>query len=68
MADTIEQPRTGEAAALRTRLLAALHTRIGLRQAIFMAEVLAPPVAKRRSRRRPPTGVSSASPTGRGPV
>jgi hypothetical protein len=68
MADAIAQPRTERVAALRARLLAALKTRAGLRQAIFMAEVLAPPVGKRRSRRRPPTGASSASPTGRGPV
>jgi hypothetical protein len=65
MADTIGQPRTGETAALRTRLLAALNTRAGLRQAIFMAEILAPPVAKRGARSHPPTRASSSSSMGR---
>jgi hypothetical protein len=67
MADITPQRPTEEAAALRRRLLAALKTQVGLRQAIMTAEVLAPPVAKRRVRSHLPTRASSASPTGKTP-
>jgi hypothetical protein len=67
MADITPQRPTEEAAALRRQLLAALNTRRGLRQAIIMAEILSPPVAKRRVRSHPPTRASSASPTGKTP-
>ena len=64
MADTTVQPSTDGAAALRTRLLAALNTRAGMRQAIFMAEILLPPVAKRRVQSHPPTRALSSSSMG----
>ena len=67
MADTAEQPPIRETASLRAQLRATLNTRAGLRLAIFMAEILAPSVAKRRSRSRPPLRGSSPSPTGREP-
>ena len=67
MADITPQRLTEEVASLHRRLLAALNTRAGLRQAILMAEILAPPVAKRRARSHPRTRASSASPTGRTP-
>ena len=61
MADALAQPRPERVAALRARLLAALKTRAGLRQAIFMVEVLAPPVAKRGARLHSSTRASSPS-------
>ena len=37
----------------RTQLLAALKSRAGLRQGFLLAEILMPPVAKRKARARP---------------
>jgi hypothetical protein len=50
MAETIpEQPRP-KSATFRTQVRAALHTPTTLRQAIVLAEILAPPVVLRLSR------------------
>jgi hypothetical protein len=49
-------------ASPRARLLAALKTRAGIQQGFLLAEILMPPLAKRRSHAR---SAFSPSPTGR---
>jgi hypothetical protein len=49
MADSTEPRPTGEAALVRRRLRAALHTPAGLRLGILLAEILAPPLARRKA-------------------
>ena len=48
MADSTESRPTGEAALLHSRLRTALHTPAGLRLGILLAEILAPPLARRK--------------------
>ncbi|HXH12581.1 MAG TPA: hypothetical protein VNP04_22785 [Alphaproteobacteria bacterium] len=53
MAESTEQRPRQEAESLRAQVIAALKTRLGLQQAFLLAEILTPPVAKRRARPPP---------------
>jgi hypothetical protein len=55
MAESTEQRPRKEAESLRAQVVAALKTHLGLQQAFLLAEILTPPVAKRRARPRPDT-------------
>jgi hypothetical protein len=63
MAETLEQSTETEVSRLRLRVLAMLTTSAGLRQAFFMAEILGPPLARRKSRANAFRGTVSSSST-----
>jgi hypothetical protein len=65
MADTLEQRPETEASRLRPRVLAMLTTPTGLRQAFFTAEILGPPLAKRRAQMCSARWVFPSASTGR---
>jgi hypothetical protein len=50
LAPEVRTPHRKEPASRRSRLIASLRTRTALRQAIVLAEILAPPVALRPGR------------------
>ena len=54
MPESAAQRPTERPASPRARLLAALKTRAGIQQGFLLAEILMPPLAKRRSRARSP--------------
>jgi hypothetical protein len=55
--DTVaEKRREQKAATVRSHLLTVVQTRTGLQQGFLLMEILAPPLAKRRSHPSPPGG------------